>query len=155
LTGMLAELGHAQMPMSLSPRLIDLPVVPSEIGELAFIQANRLLPFAIRRVYYVYDIPEQATRGGHAHRKCHELLVAMAGAMTVNLEAQDGTRSCQRIDDPAVALYVPALYWRVIDRYAPGTICLVLASEDYDPGEYLRDYDEFRRYRDSGHDPVP
>jgi hypothetical protein len=131
------------------PGLVDLPTMPSDFGDLVFIQADRLLPFTIRRVYYVHDIPAHAVRGGHAHKACHELIVAVKGAMTVELEAQDGSRSRNRLDHPSIGLYVPPLYWRVVRDYTAGAICLVLASEDYDPAEYLRDHDAFRRYRPS------
>jgi hypothetical protein len=141
------EAGKMEQQITASPELIDLPTVPNDFGDLVFIQADRALPFAIRRVYYVHDIPAHAVRGGHAHTTCHALIVAVRGAMTVDLEAQDGNRSLSRLDHPAIGLYVPPLYWRVIRDYTAGSICLVLASENYDPGEYLRDYDAFRGYR--------
>jgi hypothetical protein len=134
-----------------SPGLVDLPTVPSDFGDLVFIQADRALRFAIRRVYYIHDIPAQAVRGGHAHKACHELIVAVTGAMTVELETQDGDRSISRLDHPAIGLYVPPLYWRVIRDYTAGAICLVLASENYDPNEYLRDHEAFRHFQPAGH----
>jgi hypothetical protein len=138
------------------PGLVDLPTVPSDFGDLVFIQAGRVLRFEIRRVYYIHDIPAHAVRGGHAHKACHELVIAVKGAMTVELEAQDGRRSANRLDHPAIGLYVPPLYWRVIRDYTAGTICLVLASENYGPNEYLRGHHAFRHYQPAGHvDPLP
>jgi WxcM-like, C-terminal len=133
------------------PTLVDLPTVPSDFGDLVFIQADRVLRFAIRRVYYIHDIPAHALRGGHAHKTCHALVVAVKGAMTVGLEAQDGNRFLHRLDHPSIGLYVPPLYWRVIRDFTAGAICLALASENYDPDEYLRDHDAFRQYRPTGH----
>lgn len=132
------------------PRLIDLPGEPSALGDLVFIQANLQLPFTVRRVYFVHGIPHGAVRGGHAHKRCHELLVAASGAMTVSLEAQDGTMYRCRLDHPALGLYVPPLYWRVVTDYAAHSLCLVIASEDYDPAEYLRDPGQFRAFERTG-----
>ncbi len=130
-----------------APRLVSLRANASAAGDLVAIQTGADIPFSIRRVYFIHSIPEGAVRGGHAHKRCHELLVAAAGAMTVTLEAQDGTHRRFRLEEPTVGLYVPPLYWRMIAEYRPLSLCLVLASEDYEPDEYLRDYDLFRRYR--------
>lgn len=138
------------------PRLVDLPGDQSPQGDLIFIQAGSGLSFAVRRVYFIRDIPDWAVRGGHAHKHCHELIVAAAGAMTVSLEAQDGTTHRYRLEDPRKGLYVPPLYWRVVSEYLQGSLCLVLASEDYDPAEYLRDHERFIQFDPAGHaDSLP
>jgi oxalate decarboxylase/phosphoglucose isomerase-like protein (cupin superfamily) len=128
------------------PRRISLPSNPNAAGDLIYIQADLHLPFVIRRVYFVRGIPVGALRGGHAHKRCHELVVAASGAMTVGLEAQDGALQEHRLDDPGLGLYIPPLYWRVVRDYAPDSLCLVLASEDYDPEEYIRDHGRFRAF---------
>jgi len=133
-------------PAAALPRLVDLPRVPSAAGDLVAIQAMMEAPFAIRRVYFVHSIPEWAVRGGHAHKRCHELVVAASGAMTITLESQSGRTDRYRLEDPAVGLYVPPLYWRVVEAYKAQSLCLVLASEDYDPAEYLRDHGAFRSF---------
>jgi oxalate decarboxylase/phosphoglucose isomerase-like protein (cupin superfamily) len=135
-----------ELPAAPLPRLVGLPGEPSSAGDLVVIQANAHLPFAIRRVYFVHDIPDWAIRGGHAHKHCQELLVAATGAMTVTLEAQDGAMHHYRLGNPTVGLYIPPLYWRVVREYSPMSLCLVVASEDYDPAEYLRDHERFRRF---------
>ena len=138
-----------------APRLITLQGNASDAGDLVVIQTQADIPFSIRRVYFIHNIPDWAVRGGHAHKRCQELVVAAAGAMTITLEAQDGTRHRFRLDEPTVGLYVPPLYWRMISEYREHSLCLVLASEDYDAEEYLRDHDLFRRFRPSGNaDPV-
>ncbi|HYV88004.1 MAG TPA: FdtA/QdtA family cupin domain-containing protein [Candidatus Polarisedimenticolia bacterium] len=130
----------------LLPRLIALQRDASTAGDLIVMQAMADIPFAIRRVYFIHGIPEWAVRGGHAHRRCHEVVVAAEGAMTVTLEAQDGSQHRFRLAETTTGLYVPPLYWRTVSDYRPASLCLVLASEDYDPTEYLRDRDEFRRF---------
>ena len=135
------------MPSSPSPRIVHLATVSSEDGDLTYIDRANMLPFAIARVYYIYRIPANATRGGHAHKRCSELLIALNGAYTVGLEAQNGEASEFRLDEPTSALFVPPLYWRTLYRFTEDAQCLVLASEGYDAEEYLRDYDEFRRFR--------
>jgi len=128
------------------PRLVSLPTVTNPLGDLTFVDGERLLPFAIRRAYYIYGIPETTVRGGHASKTNEELLVALAGGFDVKLESQLGAASHFRLEDPTEGLLVPRLHWLVIDSYAPGSICLVLASELYDPSSYLRDYDAFRAW---------
>jgi len=130
----------------LLPRLIALQRDASTAGDLIVMQAMADIPFAIRRVYFIHGIPEWAVRGGHAHRRCHEVVVAAEGAMTVTLEAQDGSQHRFRLAETTTGLYVPPLYWRTVSDYRPASLCLVLASEDYDPTEYLRDRDELRRF---------
>jgi hypothetical protein len=129
------------------PRLVDLPTIASESGHLTHIEDERVLPFVVRRVYFIYDVPAGSMRGNHAHRRCHELLVALNGSMRVVTETPDGTLLETTLEKPRQGLYIPPLCWRSLDRIAPGTVCLVLASETYDDAEYLRDYQEFRRTR--------
>ncbi len=128
------------------PRILPLPTLSSEDGDLTVVESERAWPFAIARVYYIYDVPTSANRGGHAHKRCHELLIALRGEFSVTLEACDGEITEFRLSDPAVALYVPPLYWRTLCQFTAAACCLVLASEHYDAGEYLRDHDEFRRF---------
>jgi hypothetical protein len=129
-----------------APRLLPLPTMRSEDGDLTVVESEMAWPFAIARVYYIYDIPTRATRGGHAHKRCHELLIALHGEFSVALESRDSGVNEFRLSDPAAALYVPPLYWRTLGRFTSAACCLVLASERYDADEYLRDRDEFRRF---------
>jgi dTDP-4-dehydrorhamnose 3,5-epimerase-like enzyme len=120
----------------------------SEDGDLTVVESGEAWPFAVARIYYIYKIPTSATRGGHAHKRCHELLVALRGEFSVTLEARDGEVKEFRLNDPASALYVPPLYWRTLGRFTDEACCLVFASERYDADEYLRDHDEFRCFPD-------
>jgi hypothetical protein len=132
------------------PRLLSLPTVTDPLGDLTFVDADRILPFVIRRAYYIYGIPEHAVRGGHANKTNEQLLIALAGSFVVKLESQLGAASHFRLDSPTEGLLVPRLHWLVIEDFAPGSICLVLASEPYDESSYLRDHDAFRAWGRSG-----
>lgn len=124
-------------------RLIELPVVHNPQGNLTFIEAGSHVPFDIRRVYYLYDVPGGATRGGHAHRELRQLLVAMSGSFDVILD--DGAkRRTVRLNRSYVGLYMPTMIWRELVDFSSGSVCMVLASAPYEEGDYIRDYDEFR-----------
>ncbi len=123
---------------------------------MTVVEIEQLLPFRVARIYFIVDIPRHVTRGGHAHRSCHELLVATRGAFTLTLESPEASRYQYRVDTPSTSLYVPPLYWRRLTDFADQSECLVLASEPYDADEYIRDYAEFRGHASSktGIDPV-
>jgi 5-deoxy-D-glucuronate isomerase len=101
------------------------------------------LPFAVVRVYWIYDVPEGAVRGQHAHHRTAQVLVAMTGTLTVDTELPDGTRASFELTTPTQGLYVPAHAWRTV-RYSPKATQLVLASAPYDETDYIRDYAVFR-----------
>jgi hypothetical protein len=120
---------------------IDLPSVPDDRGNLTFVQPP-LLPFEIRRVYYLYDIPAAATRGAHGHRKLEQLMIAVTGSLDVELD--DGLRKrVFRLSRPDQGLYIAPMMWRGLTNFAAGTVCVVLASERYDEADYFRDYRAF------------
>lgn len=124
-------------------RLLDLPVIHNPQGNLTFIEGDRHVPFEIARVYYLYDVPGGATRGGHAHRELRQLLVAMSGSFEVVLD--DGARRRSvRLNRPYVGLYMPTMIWRELVDFSSGSVCMVLASAPYEEDDYIRDYDEFR-----------
>ena len=121
--------------------MMDLPRVRDDRGSLTFIQPP-LLPFEIRRVYYLYDIPSAKTRGAHGHRQLRQLMIAVAGSLDVELD--DGHRRRMfRLSRPNHGLYISPMIWRELTNFSPGTICVVLASELYDETDYFRDYNEF------------
>lgn len=125
-------------------RLIRFPEVVEPRGALVWAQAGDQLPFAPRRFFLIDRVPHGVVRGAHAHRELHEVLVAVAGAVT--LELDDGCEQATvMLDDPTLGLYLPPLVWRTQRQYAPGSMLLALASHDYDPDDYVRDHDEFRR----------
>jgi hypothetical protein len=124
-------------------RLLDLPVVHNPQGNLTFVEGAKHVPFDIARVYYLYDVPGGATRGGHAHRELQQLLVAMSGSFEVLLD--DGARRKSiRLNRPYVGLYMPTMIWRELVDFSSGSVCMVLASAPYEEADYLRDYEEFR-----------
>ena len=124
--------------------LIELPVVSDPRGNLTFIEAGEHIPFAIERVYYLYDVPGGSERGGHAHRNLHQFVVALSGSFDVILD--DG-QSRQRIhlNRSYRGLHIPPMVWRELENFSSGSVCLVLASDRYDEADYLRDHDAFLR----------
>jgi hypothetical protein len=110
--------------------LIDLPRYEDPRGNLSVIESSRQIPFDIRRVYYLYDVPGGATRAGHAHRTLHQFLIAMSGSFDVTLE--DGRdRRRFHLNRSYFGLYVPPMIWRDIDNFSSGSVCMALASDFY------------------------
>ena len=125
------------------PRIIQLPKIHDTRGNLTFAQTPDQVPFDIRRAYWLYDVPADSRRGGHAHRRLRQLLIAVSGSFRVNLF--DGRKRLSfTLNRPYQALYIPNMYWRTIDDFASGSVCLVLASEPYDEADYIRDQKEFK-----------
>ena len=115
-------------------------------GNLSVVSNGREVPFDVKRVYYSYDIPGGKARGAHAHRKLYQLLVAASGAFTVTLD--DGiVKRTFLLNHPYQGLLIVPGIWRTLDEFSSGAICLCLASEVYDPADYIRDYDEFLEYK--------
>ena len=123
-------------------QLIDLPRVTDPRGNLTFIEGAQSVPFEIKRVYYLYDVPGGATRGGHAHRRLEQFIVAASGSFDVILD--DGrNRQHYFLNRSYYGLYLPNMVWREMANFSSGSVCLVLASEHYEEEDYYRDYDEF------------
>ena len=125
-------------------RLIDLPKISDPRGNLTFIEGGRHVPFEIRRVYYLYDIPGGAERGGHAHKALHQLIVAMSGSFDVVLKDREHERRFH-LNRSYYGLYICPMIWRELDNFSSGSVCMVLASNLYDESDYYRDYDEYLR----------
>jgi hypothetical protein len=124
-------------------RIIDLSKIADPKGNLTPIESSRDVPFEIRRVYYTYDIPGGESRGGHAHRQCHEFIIAVTGSFEVSLD--DGLkRASFFLNRSYYGLYVPGMIWRQLSNFSSGSVCLVLASDHYDEADYIRDLDTFR-----------
>lgn len=122
--------------------LCDLPKISDPRGSLTFIEGNEHVPFAIRRVYYLYDVPGGAERGGHAHKGLHQLIVAMSGSFDVVLD--DGRRKHRfHLNRSYTGLYVCPMIWRELDNFSSGSVCMVLASNRFDEDDYFRDYSEY------------
>jgi len=125
-------------------RIIDLPKIADPRGNLTFIEGGRHVPFDIQRVYYLYDTPGGAERGGHAHKALHQLIVAMSGSFDVILD--DGAQKKRfHLNRSYFGLYVCPMIWRELDNFSSGAVCLVLASNLYDEFDYYRDYQEYLR----------
>lgn len=123
-------------------KFIEFPIVHDPRGNLTFVESNRHIPFDIKRVYYLYDVPGGAERGGHGHKNLHQVIIAMSGSFDVILN--DGSRSHRyHLNRSYYGLYVAPMMWREIDNFSSGSVCMVLASEHYDETDYFRDYQEF------------
>ena len=120
------------------------PVVREPRGNLGIIEGGIDIPFDILRVYYLYDIPAGADRGGHAHRTLKQTLIALSGSFDVHLD-NGNEQETITLNRPNKGLLLSHLMWRTIDNFTSGAVCLVLASGHYDEEEYIRDYDEFLR----------
>ena len=118
----------------------------SRKGDISVVENGITVPFDTKRVYYLYDVPGGVDRGGHAHKELKQLIVAASGSFTVVLDDGKVKRSFV-LNRPYMGLYVVPGIWRVLEDFSSGSVCLVLASEKYDPEDYIRDYDEFLKYK--------
>jgi len=126
-------------------RIIDLSKINDPRGNLTVAEDLKDVPFEIKRVYWVYDVPGGECRGGHAHKKCLEFIVAVSGSFTVTLD--DGNnKSSYVLNHPYQGLLVETGVWRTLEDFSSGAVCLVLASDLYEEEDYIRDYDDFIRY---------
>lgn len=127
-------------------RIIELPKIYEPRGNLSFVESNNQIPFAIERVYYVYDVPGGADRGGHAHKGLHQLIIAMSGSFDITLD--DGKNKKKfHLARSYYGLYVCPMIWREMDNFSSNSVLMVLASNKYTEEDYYRDYDEFMRAR--------
>ncbi len=122
--------------------VIDLPRITDPRGDLTFIEENRHIPFAIKRVFYLYDVPTGEDRGAHAHKQLHQFLICLSGSFDVELD--DGmNKTTVHLNRPWKGLHIPPMIWAAEVNFDPGSICLVLASDFYNEADYYREYDEF------------
>lgn len=123
-------------------KMVQLPVIHDHRGNLSFIEADNHVPFDIKRVYYLYDVPGGSQRGGHAHIGLQQLIIAMNGSFDVVLD--DGySRTRIHLNRSYTGLYVPKMIWRELDNFSSGSVCMVLASQLFTEDDYIRDYDTF------------
>ncbi len=125
-------------------RLITLPKISDPRGNLTFIEGGQHVPFEIKRVYYLYDVPVKETRGGHAHKTLEQFMIAVAGSF--KLVVDDGSERREiHLNHSYCGIYIPRMIWRELEDFSSGSICLVIASDHYDEADYIRDYAEFMR----------
>lgn len=125
-------------------QLIDLPKIIDTRGNLTVVEQMRQIPFDIARVYWTYDIPGGGRRGGHAHRSCQEVVIAVSGSFDVQL--YNGREwETYHLNHPYQGLYIGTSIWRTLEDFSSGAVCLVLASELFDEDEYIYDMDEFEK----------
>jgi dTDP-4-dehydrorhamnose 3,5-epimerase-like enzyme len=123
-------------------RLIELPKISDPRGNLSYIEGGQHIPFDIKRVYYLYDVPGGSDRGSHAHKNLHQFVVAMSGSFDVVLD--DGKEKKRfHLNRSYYGLYVCPMMWRDLDNFSSGAVCMVLASAHYDEADYIRVYSQF------------
>ena len=126
-------------------QLIDLPKITDPRGNLTFAEGLSVVPFDIKRAYWVYDVPAGESRGGHAHKRLRQLLIALSGSFQVTL---DNGFECKTVllNHPWQGLLIDTNVWRTLDDFSSGAVCLVLASDHYEEDDYIYDYKEFLDY---------
>jgi hypothetical protein len=127
-------------------RIIDLPKIHAESGDITSINNLDIIPFEIKRVYYLFDVPNKADRGGHGHKELYQLVVAVTGCFVIELF--DGSEKVQyTLNQPDQGLLLVPGIWRNLNNFSGGGICLVLASKEYEEDDYIRDYNDFLTYK--------
>lgn len=125
-------------------RMIELPKIQNQKGNLTFVEGKRHVPFDIKRVYYLYDVPGGAERGGHAHKKLHQFMIAMSGSFDVVLD--DGAEKKRyHLNRSYQGLYIGPMIWRELDNFSSGAVCMVLASDVYKESDYYRRYADYQK----------
>lgn len=138
-------------------KIIELTRIQDDRGNLSVVEANRDIPFEIKRAYYLYDIPGGAVRAGHGHKALHQLMIAMSGAFDVTLD--DGVHKKKfHLNRSYFGLYIPPMIWRDLNNFSSGAVCLNLASEYYAEADYIRSYADFLaevKRKDNDENPLP
>jgi len=125
--------------------VIELPKIHNRAGNITPVHGNREIPFDIQRIFYLYDIPGGESRGAHAHKECHQFLIAASGAFEIDLD--DGiTKRTITLNRPNFGLHIPPGIWAAEKGFSSGAICLVLASHTYNEADYIRKYEDFMTY---------
>ena len=123
-------------------RIIEIPKIANPLGNLTFIEGGRHIPYEIKRVYYLYDVPGGAERGGHAHNELEQFIIAMSGSFDIHLD--DGyQKKSFHLNRSYYGLYICPMIWRTIDNFSSGSVCMALASTFYDESDYYRNYEDF------------
>ena len=123
-------------------KMLDLPRIQDPRGSLTFVEGLNHVPFEIKRVYYLYDVPGGAERGGHAHKRLHQMIIAISGSFDIVIDDGDQKRLVH-LNRSYNGLYICPMIWRQLGNFSSGSVCMVLASECYDESDYYRSYQEF------------
>lgn len=126
-------------------QLIEIPKICDSRGNLSVIEGDTI-PFEFKRVYYLYDIPSGAERGGHSHKKVKEFLIAISGSFDVVLYDGNNTKKIT-LNKPNIGLLIPTGIWRELENFSSGSVCLVLASEKFEEEDYIRDFEYFKLFK--------
>ncbi|PKB15699.1 mannose-6-phosphate isomerase-like protein (cupin superfamily) [Flavobacterium sp. 5] len=129
------------MEMIKEIQLLEIPVIDDVRGNLGVIESG-FLPFDFKRVYYLFDVPSSAFRGGHSHIEQQEVLIALSGSFEVTINDGKAKKS-YLLNKPNIGLLIPAGFWRELENFSSGAVCLVLASDVFDEGDYIRKFDKF------------
>ena len=131
------------------PTIIDLPKFLDARGNLSFAQNNTQIPFEIKRTYWLYDVPGGESRGGHAYRETEEFVIALSGSFDVIVD--DGReKMTYHLNRSYYGLYIPKGMWREMDNFSTNSLALEFASTNYNPEDYIRDYNEFLKLKEDG-----
>jgi dTDP-4-dehydrorhamnose 3,5-epimerase-like enzyme len=126
-------------------QLLQLPKNFDRRGNLSFLESNKHIPFDIKRTYWIYDVPGGETRGGHAYKNLHEIVIALSGSFDVHVESAAGVEKYS-LNRSYMALYLPPGTWRSLQNFSTNAVCMVAASEFYDENDYIRDYQKFKTF---------
>ena len=125
-------------------KIIDLPKIEDPRGNLTFIEENNHIPFSIKRIFWIYDVPGGEVRGGHAYKKNKEFIIALSGSFDVVI-SNGSNRKKISLNRSYYGLYVPAMLWRHLENFSTNSLCLILASEKYNEKDYIRNIDEYKK----------
>ena len=131
--------------------IITLDKHHNEKGNISVVENSKTIPFEVKRIYYLYDVPGGEARGGHAHQELYQLIIAASGSFTVALDDGNVKRTFL-LNRPYQGLYIVPGIWRTLDDFSSGSVCLVLASHGYSEADYIRDYQEYINYKTNGSD---
>ena len=125
--------------------MISFPKILDHRGNLTFIENKEHIPFKIKRVYWIYDVPGGEVRGGHAYKKLEEIIIALSGSFEITVDDGLGKKYTYNLNRSYKGLYVPEMTWRELRHFSTNAVALILASRDYDESDYIRNYDEFQK----------
>lgn len=126
--------------------VIELPRITNRAGNITPVVNNENIPFEVKRIFYIYDIPGGENRGAHAHKECHQFLIAASGSFEIEMDDGVNKRTVL-LNRPYYGLHIPPGIWAAEKGFSSGAICLVLASEKYDEQDYFRDYQKYRQWK--------